>query len=1232
MNPIRQEYADTIAGFRIELPEELPITRHADEIMAAWRDHQVVVIGGDTGSGKTTQLPKLALKLGRGLAGRIGCTQPRRLAAAAMARRVAAELGVEPGQGVGYQVRFENRTVSSTVLKFMTDGILLAETSGDRLLRQYDTLIIDEVHERSLNIDFLLGYLKRLLPRRPDLKVALSSATLDTEAFSKFFGDAPVVAIEGRTYPVEDMFMPPDDPDAELTDEVARAVDFVTGLDPRGDALIFLPGEREIRDATDRLNGRNYRNTEVLPLFGRLSGADQQKVFSPGRARRLVLATNVAETSVTIPRIHFVIDSGLARVKRYNPRTRIEELQIEFISQASARQRRGRCGRVADGVCVKLYSEDDLARSAPYTDPEIRRSNLAGVILQMAALNLPPVNEFPFLNPPPSAAVREGVKTLEELCAITPAGRLTPEGRKLATLPIDPHIGKMLLEAARLRVLPETMVTAAYLSIQDPAERPLEKQARADEAHRRFRHEKSDFLSIVNLWNALAGQCTSNRLLREFCRNNFYNFNRIREWRNLAGDLAESMRDCGVSRQETPGKIDEVAYQQFHCAILAGIPRNIAKFLPEDKLYLGPGGRKASIFPGSGLFKKKPTPQWIMSFALVETRCLYSRTNAEIEPEYLEMAAPHLCAHVCDQAHWDENSGFVYARERLTFGGLLIHAGRRVLYAKRNPAEARSIFIREGLATGLVKVPGSWVDRHNQTLAELESLEEKLRRPGTVIDREAIVDYYMELLPEPVDSTTALKELCRRDKQDYSISAADASQEQYGTVDPADYPDVLESGGLPLELEYRFDPGEDDDGITMRVPAEQLNLVPEWAADYLVPGYLAEKVEKLLRALPKSLRQAVNPIGKTAAEFAERVEARQLFSERPIVQTLAEFVSDETGENVAPSVFDDVELPEYLIMKIAVIAANGKIREILREIPSHGATGSRLSRALPAASGFAAAGCTVWPGVKPLPETVELPDSGGRRAFVALCDEGEAVGEALYLSEAEAHYRHRRGVLRLFRLEYGDQMKFIRRSIRFPREVELTLFMRYREFADDIVDAAALSALGEELWDIRDAGEFSRRAEQARSELGVVASALEKKTVALAESVSAIDALLRRVKNSEGGADAKSERELLCRPGFLRGAYVFSDYSRYLRGLKLRLERMISDPSRDVSKLETISDYVERFRIAAETVEDLASHPELEEFFALLEEARLAVFAPEVTTTVRNPVKLLATEWEKLRI
>lgn len=1232
IRPENPEYAASCEQLRIAYPEELPITRHLDEIKQLWQEHPLIIVGGDTGSGKTTQLPKVALELGWGRFGRVGCTQPRRIAASAMARRAAQELGCEPGTAVGYQVRFDDRTSRGTVLKFMTDGILLAETHEDRKLRQYSALIIDEAHERSLNIDFLLGYIKNLLPLRPDLKVAISSATLDTEEFSRFFGNAPVVSIEGRTYPVEDCFLVPE-ADEELSDSVARGVEFVTELDPRGDILVFLPGEREIRDATDLLNGRKLPNTEVLPLFGRLSAAEQQRVFHPGRQRRIILSTNVAETSVTIPRIRFVIDSGLARIKRFNPRTQIEELQVETISQASARQRRGRCGRVADGICVHLYSEDDLARSAPYTDPEIKRTGLAGVILRMAALELPRITRFPFINPPPAAAVREGMRTLEDLRAIDLEGRLTREGRKLAALPIDPHIGKMLAEAARRRMLAEVIVIASYLSIQDPMERPLEKQQAADEAHRRFRHPDSDFFSILNLWNAMCRDGAGSSKLRRFCRENFLNFIRMREWKNLAADLAEAAADqgwrCGV-----PAELPEnPPYDLIHQSLLAGIPRHIAKYLPEEQRYLGTGGRKFQLFPGSGLFRKKPVPDWIMCFALVETSRLFARQNAVIKPAYLEAAAPHLCSKICDQPYYDAQSGFVYARERLTFGGLLIHAGRRIHYAASHPVEAREIFIRDALANGEPVIPGSWTVRSRAVIDDLLRLEEKARRPGGILDREAVVEHYKLLLPQGIHSVKALKELIKTDHQDYSIARDEVMQEQFRPLDPADYPDTLTFSGQKFRLRYRFAPGEEEDGVTLLAPSDLLNCLPGYALDYLVPGYLPDKIELMLRALPKPVRQALAPLNDAVAWFTGELKAGRLFAEQPLAVLLAESLREQFDVPVAPADFDNLRLPEHLVMKLAELNRDGRVVHIHREVPAVLRSGSRLSRAVAGTAPFASTGCTAFPDLKPLPFEVELPNGNGKKAYPALCDEGESVGSALYLKESEAKLHHRRGILRLFRLENGAQMKFLRRSIRFSRQAELTWFMKYRDYADDLLDSAVLEAFDTAPWELRDATSFGIAAEHARGELGETVDCAVK----LLESLLPVYELCRElqrkiaVRSDESAEDYADHLNWLFRNHFLKSPAVLTDYTRYLRGLKLRGERAAAAPARDEAKLETIAEYAERFRLAAADVPEIADSPELYEFWLLFEECRLATFAPEVPLKRRAPLRQLESAWEQLR-
>lgn len=1239
-NPIAEAATvPPVERLHYSFPEALPITAKVETIKQLWRQHQVIIIGGATGSGKTTQLPKIALEIGRGRHGRIGCTQPRRLAATAMARRVAGELNVQCGEEVGYQVRFDNRTTPDTVLKFMTDGILLAETAKDRSLRQYDTLIIDEAHERSLNIDFLLGYLKNLLPTRRDLKIAISSATLDLESFSAFFDNAPIVEVEGRMYPVEDCYLEPADADEELADHVARAVEFLTELDKRGDILVFLPGEREIRECTELLTGRKLPYTEILPLYARLSAGEQQKVFQPGRLRRIILATNVAETSITIPGIRFCIDSGLARISRYNPRTRIQELQIERVSQASVRQRRGRCGRTADGVCVHLYSEDDFNRCDAYTDPEIKRTSLAGVILQMAALHLPRIDRFPFIDPPPAQLVREGLKTLEDLQAIQPGGRVTREGWQLAALPVDPHLGKMLAAGNRAGVLPELLIQVAYLSIQDPRERPLDKQQAADEAHRKYRDESSDFMAVFKLWNDVhttLGTSFSHGALRRYSRANFLNFNRMNEWFNLVDDLRESCRENHWKvPKNTPAICDPVNYDLVHMSILAGIPRQIAKYVPEYSYYLGTGGRKFTLFPGSGLFKRKKPPEWLMSFALVETSRLFGRTNAEIKPEYLEKVAPHLCSAVYETPYWDEISGFVYAKEKLTSGGLIIHQGRRVHYGKSHPREAREIFIRAALATGKLDWPKTWVGTHAAMVRDLENLELKLRRPGTVYDPEAVVEHFDTFLPPEIVSNESLKQFMRTNHDDFSMNRADAMQNQYHTVDEADYPDALTFSGQKFRLNYAFEPGEENDGVTLLVPEGMLNLLPVWALDYPAPGYLAEKVELMLRSLPKNIRQQLSPLANRANDFAAACKKRQVFTEQPLADALIDFLEESAGVTLSARDFENVRLPEFLIMKLAILNRRNEIRAVHREMPDRRATGSQVSAAVKGVSGFVRTGCHEWPDVVRLPDECELPNSGGKTAYPALADEGTSIGVQLYLRPAEARASHRAGLLRLFKLRAADQVKFIRRTFQLPREMLLAWFVHdaSKQYLDDLVDSTILAAFDQEPESIRDAAAFERAARHAAENLGEMADERMRILRTLLGQYEQLHTLVNRLK-IRPGVDSRDLREHLkglFAVGFLARPAVWSDYSRYLRAALLRAERLNSNPVKDQEKLAPLAPWQEKFNLAAGEIGKLTDSPELYEFWTLLEEARISCFAPEVRLRERAPLNRLESAWRELR-
>lgn len=1214
------------AELQLRFPAALPVSRRINEICDLWSKHQVIVLGGDTGSGKTTQLPKAAALLG---CKHIGITQPRRIAAVAMARRVAEECGTECGKGVGYQVRFDNKVSPETRIKFMTDGILLAETRHDRQLRKYDAIIIDEAHERSLNIDFLLGYLKDLLPRRPDLKVAISSATMDLEHFSEFFNNAPIIQVEGRMYPVEDHFQEPL-PDEDLPEQVARAVEFVSDLDKRGDILVFLPGEREIRECADMLEGRKYPATEILPLFARLSNADQQKVFKPGRLRRIVLATNVAETSITIPGIKFCVDSGLVRISRYNPRSRIQELHVEMVSQASARQRRGRCGRTADGVCVHLYTAEELAQTEPYTDPEIKRTSLAGVILQMAVLHLPRIDRFPFPDPPQTSLIREGLRHLEDLGAMLPGGRLTREGWRLADLPIDPHIGKMLLEAARRNVLHDMLPIAAFLSIQDPAERPYDRQQQADEAHRKFQDETSDYMGILKLWRLFRAEAQSNSLMRRFAKTHFMNFNRLREWRNLEADLMEACKDAGCTMPDPlPETVDA---DSIHKAVLSGVPRQIAKYVPEYRFYMGAGGKKYVLFPGSGLSKRKKPAAWIVSFALVETARLFGRRNAEIRPEWVCEVAPHLCTAVYENINWDKNTGFVHAHERLISGNLILHSGKQVHYGATHPVEAREIFIRDALAAAELpeNFPG-WVGRHMRMVRDLQYLEVKLRRPGGVYDPELAVRHFKDVLPAEVLSVPSLKRFVQHSRRDLAMTPAGASRAPDHPYDEKDYPDILDFHGHSFLLQYIFNPGEEDDGVRLLCPKEELNLLPAWALDWPIPGHLEEKVLLLLKQLPKEYRRQLSPAAEHAAEFAGACRSGKVFTE----QSLHDALRDYFGTAFPARVENEMRFPPYMKLRLAITGPDGNILAEHDEMPDRSMLGSQVSHTITAGELKPQTGLQDWPAGMELPETVNL-GTGNREAYPALApgEDGLAAVQ-FYLREPEAALRHREGLVRLFEIRHADQMKFIRRSVRMPNHLLLGLFCRDTEkrYAADLPTQAVLRSFGMEPEEIRSESAWREAEENARQDVGQEAANLMKNLEKLYALYTPVYDMCRRLRSRPrvDSRDLREHLEWLFAPGFLDRPAVWTDYNRYLRGLRLRAERLDSNPAKDAEKLDLLESWLDKFHLAMESAGSFSQAPALYDFWLLLEECRLAVFAPEVPLKIRNPMKELDSAWENLR-
>ena len=919
---------------KISYPETLPVSRKRAEIRAAMEKYQVVIVCGDTGSGKTTQLPKIALEMGRGRKGkRIGCTQPRRIAATSVAKRVADELQVELGAEVGYQIRFEDRTRRDlTSVKFMTDGILLAETRGDQQLRQYDTLIIDEAHERSLNIDFILGYLHRLLPRRPDLKVVISSATLDAETFADFFEDTAIVEVEGRAYPVEDVYQEPLNNYERLADQVLRAAEELARFDPLGDTLVFLPGEREIRDVADLLEGRRLPNTIVLPLFARLAGKAQQQVFkTTPHQRRLILATNVAETSLTIPDIRSVIDSGIARVNRFDPRSGIQRLQIEEVSKASARQRRGRCGRVAEGICVRLYDEGDYEDRPDFTDPEILRSNLAGVVLQMEHLGLGDPLDFPFVDKPQPKRITEAYKTLEEIGAIWKRGKdrgLTDIGRTLARLPLDPRVGRILIGADDEGCLREGLIIASALTVQDPRERPQEKQQQADQAHAKFRDKRSDFTTWLNWWHAIEkARKQSNNSLRKFCQANFINYRRLQEWLNLHRELRNSLRDMRWKLPNPKRPLDDPAdtySEPLHRAILAAIPSHMGYHQGKKLGYKGAANKVFFLFPGSGVFGAPPA--WCMAFEMVETAKLYARNVAMIDPAWMEKVAPHCCRYRYSNPHWVAEQGAVYGEQSLLAFGLTLVDRRRIHYGRIDPAEARKIFILEALVNGETKSPLPALARNRETMVAADRLEQKLRRSGGLVHPNAVIAFYEERVPKEVHTQKQFEQWANQlPPGALDLKLDDCLIPQSEPLVPNNYPDELFStdGESLFELSYLHNPSEPADGITVRIPLADLPHLPGWFGDWLVPGWLPEKVGALFRALDKDLRKLLPSNREVTGHF---IEIWQGYQPRcSLIEALIDFLDTEYGLSTGEHAIDQKRIPSYLSMRYEIIGETGKV-------------------------------------------------------------------------------------------------------------------------------------------------------------------------------------------------------------------------------------------------------------------------------------------------------------------
>ncbi|WP_274914898.1 ATP-dependent RNA helicase HrpA [Streptomyces sp. WZ-12] len=1250
---------------RVSYPEELPVSQKKDEILAAIRDHQVVIVAGETGSGKTTQIPKICLELGRGVQGLIGHTQPRRIAARTVAERVAEELRTPLGEAVGWKVRFTDQVGDDTLVKLMTDGILLAEIQTDRELRQYDTLIIDEAHERSLNIDFIMGYLAQLLPKRPDLKVVITSATIDPERFARHFGrfatvdataddeksTAPIVEVSGRTYPVEVRYRPlleegGADPDRDQITAICDAVDELRAEGP-GDILVFLSGEREIRDTADALNKKNLAATEVLPLYARLSHAEQHRVFQRHTGRRIVLATNVAETSLTVPGIKYVIDPGMARISRYSFRTKVQRLPIEPVSQASANQRKGRCGRTSDGICIRLYSEEDFLSRPEFTDAEILRTNLASVILQMTAAGLGDIEKFPFIDPPDRRNIKDGVDLLRELGALDTAQkdarkRLTPLGRKLSQLPVDPRLARMVLEADRNGCVREVMVIAAALSIQDPRERPSDKQQQADQQHARFKDETSDFLAFLNLWSYVREQqkALSSSAFRRMCRGEFLNYLRIREWQDIYSQLRTVAKSMGVHLNDT-----DAAPEHIHTSLLSGLLSHIGlKDADAKNEYLGARSAKFAVFPGSALFKKPP--RWVMSAELVETSRLWARVNARIEPEWIEPLAGHLVKRNYSEPHWEQKMAAVMAYERVTLYGVPIVAQRKVNYGRIDAEVSRELFIRHALVEGDWRTHHQFFHDNRKLLGEVEELEHRARRRDILVDDETLFDFYDQRIPADVVSGAHFDSWWKKQRHDepdlLNFEHSMLINESAEAVTKDDYPDSWRQGKLKFKVTYQFEPGADADGVTVHIPLQVLNQVSAEGFDWQIPGLREQLVTELIRSLPKPIRRNYVPAPNFAARFLDSTVPLQ----GALPSALAAGLQRMVGVPVDAADFDLGKVPDHLKITFRVVderrrkLAEAKDLEALR-LQLKPKTRAAISRAFEQAEkrpgkdrrggGDEAApagpeqrtGLTSWT-IGTLPRTFETRRAGQPvKAYPALVDEGSSVAVRLFDTEAEQLAAMWAGTRRLILLNIPtNPAKFAQDKLSNQQKLALSRNPHGSIAAlfDDCVTAAAdrlIAARGGPAWDEE---AFRKLFDAVRTDL--VDATL--KTIQQAQEVlAAWQACERRLKATAFPSllpsltDVKEQLAALIKPGFVtaHGAKRLPDLMRYLVAADRRLTQLPTNAERDRSRMAKVKEMQDEYAWLLEQFPQGRPVPAAaREIRWMIEELRVSYFAHALGT------------------
>jgi len=1226
---------------------DLPLCAKKEALLAAIRDHQVLIVAGETGSGKSTQLPKLCLAAGRGVDGVIGVTQPRRIAALTVGRRIAEEMHETLGQTVGVKIRFQDHTGEETRIKLMTDGILLAEAQSDRFLNRYDTLIVDEAHERSLNIDFILGMLKQLLDRRKDLKLIITSATIDTEKFARAFGDAPVIEVSGRMYPVEIRYAESrsqNGDDATHIEQAASALDQLHRGRLKGDVLVFMPTEQDIRDTCEILRGRRYPSAEVIPLFARLSTADQQRVFQPANGLKIIVATNVAETAVTIPGIRYVIDTGLARISQYTPRSRTNTLPVVPISQSSADQRMGRCGRVADGICIRLYSEEDYLQRPRYTLPEILRANLAEVILRMIALGLGDVAAFPFIDPPAPRSIQDGYSLLLELGAIEPAGpghrtggryRLTEKGRLMARLPLDPRLACMLIEADRQGCLADVAIIAAALSIQDPRERPAERQAEADQAHTRFADPTSDFITLLRIWHRyrqVTAKRTSWQQVKQFCRENFLSFRRMREWREVLHQILGQLNEHGIRAKaptklsDEPGDIANSWYASIHRSILSGFLSNIA-LKKEKQIFQAAHQREAMVFPGSGIFKNPG--QWIVAAEMVETSRLFARCAAAIDPAWIEPIGRAQCRYAYLDPHWERKREAVVATEQVTLYGLIIDRRTRP-YGPVNPAEAAEIFIRHALVQGDVRRPLPFMTHNLELVEQIDEMQDRLRRRDLLVDEQFLMAFYAERLGHVYDMRTLKKTISQRGDDGFlRLRREDLLASHPDPDELALYPERIDAEGVQLRCEYRFDPGKENDGVTVHVPAPSAAGVAPETFQWLVPGLLKEKIAAMIKALPKELRKQLVPVADTVAIIARDMPIQRRIG---LSSALSRFVKARWNVEIPPAAWDEGQLPDHLRMRIAVTDAKGNVVQTARDpgILQRVSTGSAIDDFREAQQRWEKSPIESWEDVGDLPDEIALKGPGGRRwtAYPALMPRGAMVVLTVFADRAAATRNHLRGVKALLVRQLGADIKFLRKNLALPYhcEAQCRYFGGRRALEEQLVERVLDHHL---CIDIRTKQAFDDFCETLHT-AGIAGWGQTEKTLVIdiLEAYQGVRAQLADIEQRHRGKPMlqeflESQRRALQHlvPDNFITLYDtdrLQHLPRYLKGVSLRAQRGVLDLEKDRAKAKRLAPYETRLQnaIAGLTTQTSAEKRHLLETLVwMLEEFKISIFAQEIKTS-----------------